>query len=273
MSERTLIISDTHMGRPYASAGSAHLLRDLWQGCDHLIVNGDVVELHHPTYGHEAQEQLLQLGKLCEQDGVKLHLLAGNHDPFVSEKRYMLLDDGNVFVMHGDALHPAIAPWSVDAQSIHNAYIDAFGKVHPANVDDLHEILRVSQVAAYSAWMPENFRQRHGGLVEVMRRPWIIPRILHYWSVIPNLAARFCKRHAPDARFFIYGHTHRQGIRDIQGVHVINTGCYGFPGRPLGVVIDDGHLSVFNIHMRHGRYALASKPRRVYDLATGGVLS
>ena len=91
---------------------SAVALRPLWAGASNLIINGDVAEVHHPEHWADAATQLLQLLDLCEKDGVALTLLSGNHDPFIGEVRHLHLANHQVFVTHGDALHPAIAPWS-----------------------------------------------------------------------------------------------------------------------------------------------------------------
>ena len=178
-----------------------------------------------------------------------------------------MLEHNRVFITHGDALHPAIAPWSLDAKVIRKAYDEAFAQVHPEHRNKLDEILRVSEVAAMSQWMPENFRQRHGGVLELLIRPQMIPRILHYWHTIPRLAENFAKTHMPDAQFFILGHTHRHGVWRFNGLTVINTGCFGFPGRPLAVVIENASLSVFKILRHGGRYELAPRSRQIFKLA------
>lgn len=263
---RTVILSDLHLGRPYGSAGEASRLRPLWQGATRLIINGDVAELHHPHYREVAHEQVRRLSELCDQDGVTLTMLSGNHDPFLTERRHLFLENGRVLVTHGDALHPAIAPWSVDAKTIRQAYEQAYAKVHPEHREKLEEILKVSEVAAMSTFMPENFRDRHGGLTEMLKRPWMIPQILLYWKTIPRLADDFVQAHAPESHFFIFGHTHRHGIWHRDNRVIINTGCFGFPARPLAVVIDHPRLAVMNIRKQADHFTLDPRPRREFEI-------
>ena len=93
MPGRIVILSDTHLGRPSCGAQSARALRPLWQGASHLIVNGDVAEIHHPRHWGEAARETMHLLDLCEEDSVALTLLSGNHDPFISEVRHLHLAD------------------------------------------------------------------------------------------------------------------------------------------------------------------------------------
>ena len=125
MSQRTVIVSDTHLGRPHGSVGSADAMRPLWQGVDRLIINGDAAEVHHPIHRAAAARQILRLVDLCDADGVTLTLLSGNHDPYLSETRHLSLAGGAVFVTHGDVLHPSIVPWSPAAPVIRQAHREA----------------------------------------------------------------------------------------------------------------------------------------------------
>lgn len=263
---RIIILSDLHLGRPYGSAGDASRLRPIWQDANRLIINGDVAELHHPRYRDDARKQIRKLSELCDNDGVELTMLSGNHDPFLGGRRHLFLENGRVLVTHGDALHPAIAPWSVEAKVIRQAYEEAYAKVHPEHREKLEEILKVAEVAAMSTFMPENFRDRHGGIMEMLKRPWVIPQILHYWKTIPKLADDFSQTHAPESRFFIFGHTHRHGIWKRNERVIINTGCFGFPARPLAVVINHPRLSVIPIQKTRDTFKLRAKPQAEFEI-------
>lgn len=265
-SQRTVIVSDLHLGRPYASAGDAAKLRPIWEGAHELIINGDVAELHHPHYRDHARDQVRKLSELCEQDGVELTMLSGNHDPFMGGHRHLFLESGRILVTHGDALHPAIAPWSLDAKVIRQAYDQAYAKVHPEHRSKLEEILKVSEVAAMSKYAPENFQDRHGGITEMLKHPWMIPQILHYWKTIPRLASQFVQNHAPQIQYFIFGHTHRHGIWKRDGLVIINTGCFGFPSRPLAVVLEHPNLQVHAILRKRDHYTLKPTARAKFEV-------
>ncbi|MCG8509152.1 MAG: hypothetical protein MI741_07970, partial [Rhodospirillales bacterium] len=125
MPTRIVILSDLHMGRSRGSVRSAEAVRLLWQGASHLVINGDLAELHHPEYRAEAAKQSIRLFELCEQDNVGLTLLSGNHDAQISDVRHLLLSQGRVLITHGDVLHPAIIPWSVNAKLLRQTFANA----------------------------------------------------------------------------------------------------------------------------------------------------
>ncbi|MCA9286043.1 MAG: hypothetical protein KDA22_12540 [Phycisphaerales bacterium] len=148
MPEHVSIFSDTHLGRSRWGLPSADMLRPLWQGSTHVVVNGDVAELHHPRYRRSAEREVLRLQELCEADGVSLTLLSGNHDPYVSEIRHLSLANGRVFVTHGDAIHPAIAPWSPTAAVMREARRSALAALEPETHGHLESVLRATQHGA-----------------------------------------------------------------------------------------------------------------------------
>jgi len=102
---RTIVLSDLHLGRP-GGAGGAAAFEALVGDCDRLIVNGDSAELHHEAFRADAERELDRFRDLCVTRGVRVDLIAGNHDPFVSDLRSLELADGAVYITHGDALHP-----------------------------------------------------------------------------------------------------------------------------------------------------------------------
>lgn len=61
MTDRIVIISDTHLGRPKCAALSAKALRPLWKDASRLIINGDIAEIHHPKHADAAGEQVIKL--------------------------------------------------------------------------------------------------------------------------------------------------------------------------------------------------------------------
>ncbi len=263
---RTVILSDTHLGRPYAAAVSAEALRPLWQGADRLIVNGDVAEVHHPDHWSTAARQTLHLHDLCEEDGVALTLLSGNHDPYISDVRHLYLRGRAVFLTHGDALHPAIAPWSPMAGRIRAAYEQAMANVDEDDRDQLEQRLGASQhAAAHIELQKLSHEAGRSTIPGMLLRPWAVVRVLWYWHMFPQLAARFAAKHAPQARFIVLGHTHRPGVWRINDRVIINTGSFGFPGTPRAVVLEAGRLTVWRIALRNGAYCMSEKPLATFE--------
>jgi predicted phosphodiesterase len=214
-----------------------------------------------------AARQILRLFDLCEADGVNLTLLSGNHDPYLTDLRHLHLAAGLVFVTHGDVLHPAVAPWSPRAGRMRARGEAALAALPREQRQTLEARLAASQHASHADW--DNLRDEAGksSVHAMLMRPWTVAQVLWYWRRFPRLAAQFVQEHAPQARFALLGHTHRPGIWTIRGRTIINTGSFGFPGRPWAVTIyNDLVMSVLAIEDRRDTYALATRPIARYDL-------
>jgi hypothetical protein len=107
----------------------------------------------------------------------------------------------------------------------------------------------------------------------MLLRPWSLPQVLWYWWRFPRLAARFLRDHAPNARIGVFGHTHRAGIWTIDNRVIINTGSFGFPGKPRGVMVEgDREARVLAIENDGATYRFAREPVRVLELPALGSL-
>lgn len=269
MARRIVILSDLHLGRRHCAARSADALRPLWDGAAHLIVNGDVAEVHHPRHWTVAARATLRLFDLCESDGVELTLLSGNHDPFITDLRHLHLAGELVFVTHGDVMHPAISPWSPASARMRAAHEAALAALEPEQRDKLESRLSATQHAAYAEWNDLQKladEARHSTVMGMFIRPWALVQVIAYWRAFPHLAAEFTARHAPKARFIVLGHTHRPGVWRIGDRIIINTGSFGFPGTARAVIIEDEALSVWRIRFRRCAYRLAARPHCVFPL-------
>jgi predicted phosphodiesterase len=270
MTQRTVIVSDLHLGRPRYGVSSAEALRPIWQDAKRVIVNGDVAEVHHPKHQAIAALETLRLADLCESDEVELTLLSGNHDPYITDERHLLLADDAIFVTHGDALHPAIVPWARGHARIRDAHDAALEAVSPEDRDSLETRLRVSQHACYSEWKDLDRlaeEARHASPLGMLLRPHAAIQVLRYWKAFPEMAARFAAAYAPEAKFIVMGHTHRPGLWEIGPRVVINTGSYGFPGRPRAVVVEGEQISVYDVVRKGSKYHLAETAVATYDIA------
>ena len=127
-----MILSDTHLANPGRGAGSAKALRPLWEGASEVILNGDVAEIADEMLRGLAARQVLELQEMAEDDGVKLTFISGNHDPLLTDRRYLRLASREVFVTHGDILHPAISPWTDHAKHLQALHAAAVLSLAPA---------------------------------------------------------------------------------------------------------------------------------------------
>jgi UDP-2,3-diacylglucosamine pyrophosphatase LpxH len=264
--QRVLIISDLHLGRPRLAARSAEALRPLWNTITHLVINGDVAEVHHKSHWSQAARQTMRLFDLCEDDGVHLTLLSGNHDPYISDTRHLQLGGGRVLVTHGDVLHPAVAPWSPASGRILKAREQAIESLEPEQRTHLQSILEASQFASHAEWNQLEEEASHSSFLATVLNPKAVYMVFKYWRLYPRLAAEFAAEHMPEARFVLVGHTHRAGVWEIDGRTVINTGSFGFPGKPYAVIIEGRRLEYRRIRLRDGAYQFDAKPARIFEL-------
>jgi predicted phosphodiesterase len=203
------------------------------------------------------------LGRLCRRDGVAVTMLAGNHDPDISAARHLTL--GEILVTHGDVLHPAIAPWTPSAERIRAAHDRAVAALPDGHDLDLETMLRIFQQASRESTDFEEDASSTS-ILHMLLRPGAVLRVLRYWHRFARMAAAFAERHAPSARFVVMGHTHRGGIWNVDGRVIINTGSFGFPGRPRAVICEGGELSVRRIRRRGDTYAFADAPIATWTL-------
>lgn len=260
MAGRILIISDTHLGRARHAARSARALAPLWRGMSHLILNGDIAEVHHPRHRAAAAREMMSLLDRCERDDVHVTLLSGNHDPFISDHRHLEICGGDVFITHGDVVHPAVAPWSISAGRMRRVHAEAIQKLRHESSSLLDARLTASQWASHAEWDSLEKQARLSALRGMLMRPWSVVEVLRYWRAFPRLVDAFAAEFAPKAKFIITGHTHHAGIWSRAERTIINTGCFGFPSRPHGVVIEGDRLSLHRIERTADGYALADSP-------------
>jgi len=254
MDERIAIVSDLHLGRQRWCAPSAAAIRPLWQGMTHLIVNGDCAEMHHPRHRERAAEEVLRLHDLCREDGVTLLLLSGNHDPHISGVRHLHLANGRVFVTHGDAIHRAVAPWSPAAGAMRAAREAALADVAAPTRNRLESILDATRHAALAELALLERESSHSSLRAMLMRPWTIAQVAWYWHVFPRLAGEFAHEHAPRAGVFLFGHTHHRGVWRVDGRTIVNTGSFGFPGKPYVAVVEGDAVRIHDAPWREDRY-------------------
>ncbi|MEM6551557.1 MAG: hypothetical protein AAF750_05470 [Planctomycetota bacterium] len=277
MSSRTLILSDLHLGRPGQGAVSADALRPLWQDTDELIINGDAAELADPSCQGQAARQLLRLQDLTEADGVKLTYLAGNHDPLITDRRFLRLADRRVFITHGDMLHDTISPWSEHAARLKALHADAYAALQrtadqakPSDAFDQHAAVVAHTAAmkwqeiADSSGQPKPTVSR---LQQKLRKARKAAAVAWYWQTLPRAAKAFARRYAPESRFFLFGHIHRAGIWQdrAQNRLIINTGSFHYPRNPHAVRLADQQLTLHRIHFNPAGHQLLPA-RRTWPL-------
>jgi predicted phosphodiesterase len=287
---RIVILSDTHLATDGRGAGSAEALRPLWHGADEVIFNGDTAEIADERLRAPAARQVLRLLELAELDGVKLTFISGNHDPLLTDRRYLRLAQREVFVTHGDILHPAISPWTDHAKHLRTLHADAVLSLDPDKARDIDHQLAACQHASVlqwdhfvtqpkhdtstSAWRAQLQRYGVGRRLEKRSSQGVkVFKALYYWHTIPRRAMGFARRFAPESRFFVFGHIHRAGVWIDQsagtpegGRFIINTGAYQTPRNPRAVVIDGRRLEVWPVKYDPAGHRFGARPLARYAL-------
>ena len=289
--DRIVILSDTHLSTPGRGAGSAEALRPLWAGATELILNGDVAEITDEKLRGPAARQVLKIIEMAEADGVKLTLISGNHDPLLTDRRYLRLAEREVFITHGDILHPAISPWTDHAKHLQQLHADAVLSLDPDKARDMDHRLAACQHASVVQWdhfvnRPHADPREAASLRAVLKRHRLgrkieaksshgvkILKALYYWHSIPRRAMGFARRFAPESRFFVFGHIHRAGIWVDRGAGapnggrvIINTGAYQTPRNPRAVVIEGQRISVWPVVYDLSGHRFGKRPLGEYEL-------
>ena len=271
---RVVILSDTHLSDPGKGAGSPAALRPLWRGATRVIFNGDTAETGDPRKREASDQAVAELQALCEADGVRFTMVAGNHDPYITDTHFVRLRGGEVFVTHGDALHFAIAPWAESAKHLKKHHREVVREHNGEVSGDVDAKLLAAKQASARQWWEEAYKRKRPGPVEGLWGKGVLAlRVLWYWRTEPKRAMDFAERYAPACRFFVFGHLHRAGVwtdagdRDGRERTIINTGAYSTPRWPRAVVISGQTLEVFSVKYDRKRgHGLAETPRASFTL-------
>jgi predicted phosphodiesterase len=260
----TRIFSDLHFGDRLSQVSSFAQLAPLLEGIDRLVLNGDTLDTRPGGSPPLTARWREQAAAFAASAPAPVTFLTGNHDADYSPLHHLDLAEGRVFLTHGDILFDDIVPWGRDAAPIRAQLAAGLGALAPEARESLDARLLVyRRVAAQVA-------QRH----QAERNPWRyavrlahdtvwppfrIWHILWAWTVAPRRAAALLRRHRPQARFILNGHTHRPGIwRMRDGVTVINTGSFTRPWGALAVDLTADELRVRRIESAGGRFRPAA---------------
>src|SRR5262249_30595351 len=143
-------------------------------------------------------------------------------------------------------------PWSPRAGRMRRRHDAMLASMPPENRHTLEARLKASQHASHGDWDHLSAEASRSTIRAMLVRPWAMLHVLWYWRRFPSLAATFVAEHASTARFAVLGHTHHAGIWRFPNVTIINTGSYGFPGKPWAVMIDENRVLSVSAVKRHG---------------------
>lgn len=256
------VISDLHLGHPASYLTDPEMLLPVIAGARTVIVNGDSCELLTLCRRDEARAKLARLQEICESRGIQLVLITGNHDPIVSSLHYLDLFGGAVFLTHGDALHPMVAPWSREGPIMwEERKRITRGKPEPETIDEFLLLTkRISLVASvYSPNIKRGIIARLEMLGRFAVKPWRIIRTLEYWGNVAHYSHRLQERFRPQAKLMLIGHTHRAGVWQTKDFTLVNTGSYQPLSQPLVVQLDENRAVVRKVILERDAYHIGEE--------------
>jgi predicted phosphodiesterase len=256
----TRILSDLHYGEHASRVSRLAQLRPLLDGADRLVLNGDTLDTRP---GRDARYSAVCRNEVAEffrENAPTTAFITGNHDADLSANHELELAERKVWVTHGDILFDNMVPWGRDAVAA-GRRIAALRAREPDP-----ENLRIERLLQIHRWVARGIPQRHQAerdrlrfiaryLADTIWPPHRAFLILAAWRTLPKRAAALARRHRPDARFIVTGHTHRRGIwRQLDGRLVINTGSYTLPLAPAAVDVRDDSVTVREIVLRSAEF-------------------
>lgn len=246
MAHKTLILSDLHLG--HRASRAPRFLAALGRaaaGFDRVIVNGDAVdeyETHAP--GEDARRLHAELADILACRGGAPEFLTGNHDPAISAQHHAYLEEPGLLVFHGDYANDRAVPWDERESGFAARYRVAL----EAAVAESGSGLDFERRAALFRRVQVEFFAEHpedrgeSGLVYLLRhvlppsKVWLVWR---YVQSAPATVARAAREFPKPVKAVAFGHIHRAGRWDFDGVTVYNTGSYMPFSRP-GVLVVEG---------------------------------
>ena len=252
-----VVLSDLHLGHPASYLSDPTALMPILGDARTAIFNGDTFELLDAGWRPGARDRARRLLDLCLARGVQPVLVTGNHDPYASSLHHVDLFDGRVFITHGDALHPYVAPWSREAPALREEHLRLLlGQSEPKDLDEL--LLLTKRTAMVGGHCDHTDKPGLLARIEMVGRfgvkPWRIVKALRYWASVPRLSRALRARHRPDCKLMIIGHTHRSGVWRHRDFTLINTGSYQPLSRPLIVRLDESTVRVWPVHRQAGGF-------------------
>jgi predicted phosphodiesterase len=260
VSAPTRILSDIHFGDRASRVRRLAQLRPLCDEIGTLVLNGDTLDTRPgppPAATAALRDEVLAFFRQAAPGTV---FLTGNHDADISTQHLADLDDGRVFVVHGDIQFADIVPWGRDASHIARALAAELAVVDPALREDLATRLAVWRRVA--GQIPQRHQSERNGLkyalhfaADTIWPPTRVLRILRAWRDEPSHAAELLRRHRPGAQFMLAGHTHRPGWwRLPNGAVLINTGSFCPPLGGYAVDLLPGRLVVRRVELRRREF-------------------
>lgn len=242
------IISDLHYGHEKCQAPAPHQVVAQMEGIDVLVVAGDLAETRISAWQERGQARREQFLQCCNEAGIELIEIAGNHDPSV-ECQMLSLWGGAVIVIHGHQLFDEIAPWGWEYLDDKQSCKDFIAR-YPQRDRVLMERLQLAQDLSERV-RPKLHRKRKLGiklLDHALHCFWPPERpfnILRAWATAAHRAEHFAQTFCPESKILVFGHCHRLGSWTKNNRRLLSTGAWFKHAKPAYVDLQDGHILTY----------------------------
>jgi len=240
---KTLILSDLHLGSDASSSRCAlDDIRRLARQSDRVILNGDTLDRYEAIDCEPRAAGLIEeVTEACGSRNGPPEMIAGNHDPALSNEHWLYLEESRTLVFHGDCIadwtHPTRLADQILARRMAARWKELGGR--PNTFTQLNSEYRSVQ-AAHALEHPP-IRHQEGGLAYVLSilfPPKKPIDILKYWWKAPGLAAQIARTFERPVQNVVVGHSHHSGRWQIDGINVMNTGSFMPLSAPYAVLAE-----------------------------------
>lgn len=238
-------VSDWHLGHPASQVKKISQVERYLDGIGTLVMVGDGREELVEGWRDQADQLWQDLQAACMKRGVTFVALTGNHDPGASEEGWLKLEEGRIFVTHGDMIYETSSPWSRELFSKREAVQELLDSRDCSSVSERWQCAReVGLLLRPDAKMAPNLL---GYLKLALWPPGRLLEIGKVWTGFAREGDLFLKRFAPEAEVLVCGHFHRPGQFQLQDRVVWNTGSLMKMSKGLALDYDGHSLSASRI--------------------------
>lgn len=228
---RTLVLSDLHLGRVTTYAHAPEVIAPLVEGFDRVLLLGDIID-HWYTHPQQARELEERIFGVCKSAGVKeVMYFRGNHDACTESGEEFALIDG-ILYLHGHAVYHRLPGDGCPKTRIKDLNAKKFGSFRMASRVDRHVWTVVDRV--------------YGSIPMAILSPIAWP-----WPVMKRIEL-LVKEIAPHGgvRGVVLGHSHRPGSRHLNGLTLFNLGGWMKNTRAYAFVREHSRARLVHIENR-----------------------
>lgn len=248
------VFSDLHFRDPRGVLHDMDHFAPLLGDAERVVFNGDSLDTQIAAMARHGDE----LRAFGTRSGREVTWLTGNHDPDFAEQAELSLQDGRVWVTHGDVFFHAIAPWSHHAAELRRRFGELARGVPAAELARVETLLRLHREVVRTLPEPAHlFRPglfaRAYRLAHTLLPPRRVMEMVKAWRATPRLVAELARAQRPRAQVVLLGHTHYPGVWRVPAtarapaLTVINTGSFTRPFGGLFVELAGERVRVVRI--------------------------